>query len=333
MFSREPLSEYLERYKENLRREIKSEVNITRFNLNEYEETLVKKYTVETPVLDEDEIKYDASEEYDDSFYRTKYYEVIIPFNGNQHIFEMTPSTYTLNRPHGEIEESQLIIKIRVDNTRAEEIKREIRTNLEKIKKYLEWAKSDVGKHNKWIRINTQGLIQEGYKVRTKEHELFSSLGFPKIEKKKELVPMPEIGNSMDSLEYDAFICHASEDKEDFVSNLATKLIDEGLNIWYDDFTLNLGDSLRRSIDKGLTNSKYGIVILSKHFFAKEWPQKELDGLFQKEVEGRKVILPIWHGVEYRDVVKYSPTLADKIAVKSQDGLEKIIESILRAIM
>ncbi len=331
MFSREPLSEYLERYKENLRREIKSKVKITSCNLDEYEETLVKKYTVETPVIDEEKIKYDASEEYNDSFDRTNYYDVIIPFNGNKHIFEMIPSKYTLNRPYGEIEESQLIIKILVDNTRAEEIKREIRTNLEKIKQYLEWAKSDVEKHNEWIRINTRGRIQESYNERTKEQELFSSLGFPKIEKKSELVPVSEIGNSMDSHEYDAFICHASEDKEDFVSNLATKLIDEGLNIWYDDFTLNLGDSLRRSIDRGLINSKYGIVVLSKHFFAKEWPQKELDGLFQKEVEGRKVILPIWHGVEHSDVVEYSPILADKIAVKSQDGLVTVVESILRA--
>ena len=86
--------------------------------------------------------------------------------------------------------------------------------------------------------------------------------------------------------EWDAFISHASEDKE-FVRPLADALRARHLSIWYDEFTLLLGDSLRRSIDRGLARSKYGIVILSKKFFEKEWPQKELDGLVAREVDGK----------------------------------------------
>lgn len=120
-----------------------------------------------------------------------------------------------------------------------------------------------------------------------------------------------------DGIGYDAFISHASEDKDSLVRPLARMLNKMGFYIWYDEFELKIGDSLRQSIDKGLINSNFGIVILSKSFFAKNWPQYELNGLTAKEIDGNKVILPIWHGVTREDVIKYSPTLADKVAADS----------------
>lgn len=131
---------------------------------------------------------------------------------------------------------------------------------------------------------------------------------------------------------YDVFISHASEDKEHFVRPLAQLLIEKNIKVWYDEITITIGDSLRGSIDKGLSESKYGIVILSKAFFKKEWPRKELDGLFSREDGKDKVILPIWYEIEKEDVRKFSPILADKIAVSSKDGLDKIVQEILRVI-
>jgi hypothetical protein len=117
--------------------------------------------------------------------------------------------------------------------------------------------------------------------------------------------------------EYDFFISHASEDKDDFVRPLAEKLKALGMKIWYDESELKVGDSLRRSIDDGLRNSRYGVVVLSSAFFQKNWPQYELDGLVTKEMNGVKVILPIWHKVTKDEVVHYSPSLADIIALNS----------------
>lgn len=71
------------------------------------------------------------------------------------------------------------------------------------------------------------------------------------------------------TLSYHAFISHASEDKDDIVRPLSEKLQDQGFDIWYDEFELQVGDSLRRNIDKGLRHSKFGIVILSQNFFEK----------------------------------------------------------------
>jgi hypothetical protein len=72
--------------------------------------------------------------------------------------------------------------------------------------------------------------------------------------------------------EHDVFICHASEDKGDFVRPLADELQRQGLRVWYDEFTLKVGDSLRREIDRGLRDARYGVVVLSPAFFVKDWP-------------------------------------------------------------
>ena len=84
-----------------------------------------------------------------------------------------------------------------------------------------------------------------------------------------------------------------------------------GYRVWYDEFTLKLGDSLRNEIDKGLVLCDYGAVILSPSFFSKEWPQFELDALFALEArDRRKRILPIWHHLTVDEVVSFSPMLA-----------------------
>ena len=131
---------------------------------------------------------------------------------------------------------------------------------------------------------------------------------------------------------WDYFISHASEDKDSFVRPLAAALSARGARVWYDEFTLTVGDSLRRMIDSGLKKSRYGIVVLSPAFFEKEWPQKELDGLVAREIDGVKVILPIWHGVGFENVRQYSPILADKYALKSKDPLGKVVEEILKVL-
>lgn len=134
-----------------------------------------------------------------------------------------------------------------------------------------------------------------------------------------------------DQTDWDVFVCHASEDKAAFVRPLAERLHAEGLSVWYDDFTISIGDSLRRKIDDGLAKSRYGVVVLSHAFFAKHWPQRELDGLDAREADGRKVILPVWLNVDREDVVGYSPVLADRLAAKASDGLDKVVAQLLEA--
>jgi len=86
-----------------------------------------------------------------------------------------------------------------------------------------------------------------------------------------------------DNKEYDFFISHASEDKNEIVRDLADALKENGFKVWYDEFELKVGDSLRKKIDSGLTNSKYGIVIISPSFVNKNWTEYELNGMVRKK--------------------------------------------------
>ena len=124
--------------------------------------------------------------------------------------------------------------------------------------------------------------------------------------------PTSDSGDS--AREYDVFISHASEDKDALVRPLANALKAEGLVVWYDEFELRLGDSLRRKIDRGLAKSRVGLVVLSEAFIAKGWTNYELDGIVTRSVDGDQVLLPIWHNISKDTVVEYSPSLADKVA-------------------
>lgn len=138
----------------------------------------------------------------------------------------------------------------------------------------------------------------------------------------------------MSNLErWDAFISHASEDKQDFVRALADKLTDLGVTVWYDEFTLEVGDSLSGSIDNGLSKSEYGIVVLSKKFFEKGWTKKELHTLETKAANlDRSIILPVWHKITKQDITGYSSTLADIVALNSSEGIDIVASKLAKKI-
>ena len=118
---------------------------------------------------------------------------------------------------------------------------------------------------------------------------------------------------------WDVFVSHASEDKESFVRPLAVALTNLGVSVWYDEFSLRIGDSISRSIDKGLAGSRFGLVVVSHSFLKKPWPEYELRGLVAREIGEDRIILPIWHGVSRQEVLEFSPPLADKVALNTHD--------------
>ncbi|HYD48266.1 MAG TPA: toll/interleukin-1 receptor domain-containing protein [Terriglobales bacterium] len=132
---------------------------------------------------------------------------------------------------------------------------------------------------------------------------------------------------------HDVFISHASEDKDAIARPLYDALTAKGVSVWFDEVTLELGDSLRRKIDEGLAHCRYGIVVLSPTFLAKEWPQRELDGLVARETDsGEKAILPIWHNLDRSTLLLYSAPLADRLAARSTEGVPSIVQKILKVI-
>ncbi len=147
-----------------------------------------------------------------------------------------------------------------------------------------------------------------------------------------ESVPSAGTGTPKDTpkeqSKYDLFICHASEDKAGFVDELAGSL-SRNWRVFYDKMVLTIGDNLRQKIDEGLVTCRFGVVVLSKAFFGRNWTRYELDGLVQRQMsEGRKIILPIWHEVDHADVLRYSASLAGVSAAKSSDGIPRVVEQI-----
>jgi hypothetical protein len=131
----------------------------------------------------------------------------------------------------------------------------------------------------------------------------------------------------------DVFISHASEDKDAVARPLAKLLQGLGYSVWFDEEQLMLGDSLSQSVDRGLAHSRFGVVIVSPMFFTKRWPLHELGGLVAKKMaDGEPSILPVWHNVDERDVIRHAPTLADVIAANTNQGLDAVAKSISVAI-
>ncbi|MEG3085697.1 toll/interleukin-1 receptor domain-containing protein [Sphingomonas sp. PB2P12] len=110
---------------------------------------------------------------------------------------------------------------------------------------------------------------------------------------------------------------HASEDKATFVDDLARQAEAAGLHIWYDTAAIEWGDSLRQKIDAGLAGLYFGVAVLSPDFFAKPWPNYELDGLLEKATSGTGRLLPIWHKLTKDEVAQRSPSLAGRMALNT----------------
>ena len=131
--------------------------------------------------------------------------------------------------------------------------------------------------------------------------------------------------------QWDFFISHASEDKEEIARPLADRLNSRGLMVWYVDYSLKLGSNLRESIDYGLARSRFGILIVSSHFLEEHWPEEELNELATREVNGQKVILPVWHKVGFQQILEYSPVLADRVGITTEKGLDYVVQRMLKA--
>lgn len=129
------------------------------------------------------------------------------------------------------------------------------------------------------------------------------------------------------------FICHASEDKEAIARPLAHALRERHVDVWYDEFSLTVGQGLMASIDKGLAQADYGVVVVSPAFFQKRWTQRELSGLVARQMAGAgDIILPVWHDIDRDSILAHSPPLADVVAAASSAGIDDVVERLLRAI-
>ena len=312
---------------------------------------LIEQFSINVPVLDEEkkyaltkETQVDVSQDprrFISDRSRPFYIggtevTIAIPFHGDAGLFEVQPTSFTLNPPFGQIYDHELHLVYRLTDAQFD-VESAANRTIGQVKQYLQSMQGSAEQLKTEIQQLVNALIAKRKQEQSTHAQIVAGLKIPVRQSPTDTASnpvsvAPKTDGRKPEEEWDVFISHASEDKEAIATPLAEALRAKGLRVWYDDFALKLGDSLRQSIDRGLARSRFGVVILSGYFFQKHWPQQELNGLATREVKGGKVILPVWHGVGFADVANYSPTLADRLAVQTKDGLAQVVRKILEVV-
>jgi len=131
-----------------------------------------------------------------------------------------------------------------------------------------------------------------------------------------------------------AFLSHDTRDKDEIVRPLAIRLTSMMCPVWYDEYSLKPGSSLRQSIETGLKECKKCVLVLTPNFLANTgWTKTEFNSIFTREImERNNVVIPIWHGVTAREVYEYSPSLADRVAIHWSKGLDEVSRLLYNSI-
>ena len=262
-----------------------------------------------------------------------------VPFKGDPSLFDVQPTTFTLNPPRATIKSSELLFVFELLEEEMATIQTSMENELQKVETYLaslrpsaeilnkellQIAATEIAKRRRSAEARKEAVTALPYAVRAA-----APAGVAREAARNSI---PSTVQAQESSGWDVFISHAWEDKDTIAAPLASAFKDKGLRVWYDSAVLTVGDSLTRKIDEGLAKSRFGVVVLSKSFFAKHWPQQELIGLSMRESSGQKVVLPVWHDITVEDIRTYSLRLADKVGVSTHLGLDEVVQQLLAAI-
>lgn len=355
LFSSVSIFDVMESQKKRLREELQR-LPLSRLDDPGLSERLAAEFGMDVPVLEE-ERKYAKTQETQVDVSRDPMrfitdrsrpfclpgteLRIFVPFTGDPAVLNVRPTSFDLNPPRAEVVGTELCFTYKFVDTPSS-LTAEYERAIAQVKKYLDWLRPSAGQLRSELLQQAQTIVAQRKKQAADHAQALGKLGIPIKNGGAQAAPaqaeaVRAIAESRDSTRgrrpaaWDVFICHASEDKDEIARALANALYAKGLSVWYDEFSLRVGDSLRQSIDHGLLRSKFGIVILSPNFFEKHWPQQELNGLATRELGGKKVILPVWHKVGFEEVRQYSPTLADRLAVSTSEGLDRVVQKIMEA--
>jgi hypothetical protein len=312
---------------------------------------IVQRYTLQVPVLDRANIsefeptaiKLEVPQNSQYGFFGgpgphfidAAEFKIQIPFTGDRNLFRYSTTGYG-NPIEGEVTDDAVILTHAARDPDVQAINREFNARLDRIEETLRFSRDSVRDWNNGLTNVVKPVIEKRFAVI--ERSKATTLGFKRVEKPAVAPPThlpvePRLPRQTAKL--DVFLSHASEDKDAIARPLYQALIEAGLTVWFDEAALRLGDSLRRKIDEGLARCNYGVVIISPNFLDldKEWPQRELDGLAAREIAGGKtMILPVWHDIAHAAIAQKSPTLADRVAAKSTEGIPALVAKIIQVV-
>lgn len=131
-----------------------------------------------------------------------------------------------------------------------------------------------------------------------------------------------------------AFISHDSRDKDAIARPIAIGLTKLMCPVWYDEYSLKVGDKLRESIEKGIKDCKKCVLLLSPNFLSNNgWTKVEFNSIFTRElIEETDIVLPVWCGIDKKELFEYCPSLVNKVGLKLDSGLDEVISKLHSAI-
>jgi hypothetical protein len=324
--------------------------------LDELTEQLTQTLRLDIPQLDRDRIRQLPTEEIDmdvsqdpmrgifdrsQPFYvKGTMVRIAIPFSGDAELFKYGSSPFNSPIP-AEISGTDLILAHTAEKPDIARVKEDFDHRIAQINQMLGMITGPAAEWNRQLPGTIRARLEERRAKVERDQTLV--LGYPMTTPTKEPESVRLSGSSSTQRKvskssqhvetYDLFLSHAREDKDTIARPLYLALTGEGISVWFDEAILRMGDSLRQKIDDGLARCRYGIVILSPKFLSKQWPQRELDGLVARETtSGEKAILPIWHELDHETLLGYSPTLADRVAGRSEDGIDSLVNMILKVL-
>jgi hypothetical protein len=155
-----------------------------------------------------------------------------------------------------------------------------------------------------------QGRLEEEVRSASKAADAEAPKGSTAV-----VLPVDNIGDShqLPAYEFDAFLCHASEDKNAIVVPFARAMKDAGLRPWLDKEQVGWGENLVGKVQEGLSRSRCVVLFVSSVFLGKPWAETELNAAMSMEVGGPTRVLPILLGLPHDELKRRYPLVSPKL--------------------
>lgn len=175
---------------------------------------------------------------------------------------------------------------------------------------------------------NRTGSSSSGNKTRAKWSSAGSTILYTPAEIKT-LTPLRNEVEKRAKIDLkDIFLCHAWEDRKTTAKNLTDLLVGNGTSVWFSENEVLLGSNLLREIDKGLANSRVGIVLVTSSFLKRI----QGNGIADKELSAllsRDQLIPVLDGVTFEELFSVSPLLASRSGLNtSEETMEDIANKL-----
>ena len=122
----------------------------------------------------------------------------------------------------------------------------------------------------------------------------------------------------------DVFLCHAWDDRQGVAKELHDLLVAAGVKVWFSEKDLGLGVPMMRAIDKGLLNSRIGLVLVTPALL----DRVPKEGIADKELSvllARNQLVPIVHNTTYDALRNVSPMLASRSGLDTAEDSMAVI--------